>query len=359
MGYEIDFLPVGEGSKSGDAIALRYGNLTGARHEQTVVVIDGGFTDDGEALVELVRNHYDTEHVDVVVATHPEQDHIKGLEIVLEQLGVGELWMHQPWAHSATIEAARSASFKTLQLSERLQESLSEASTLETLADEKGIEIHEPFTGLATADEGFFVIGPDRDYYDELLGEIPASATQGAVATLVRKLAEAAQTLVPESMTVETLTDAGKTTAQNNSSVISVLAVEGRMSILTADAGMPALGRAADLLESAGYEPGQCKFIQVPHHGSRRNVGPTVLDRLLGGKGTVEQRGSAFVSASKAGAPKHPAKKVTNAFTRRGYVTRATQGGAWRHKHNAPARANYSPGEPLPLYGMVEASDDE
>ena len=131
------------------------------------------------------------------------------------------------------------------------------------------------------------------------------------------------------------------------------------MSILTADAGMPALGRAADLLESAGYEPGQCKFIQVPHHGSRRNVGPTVLDRLLGGKGTVEQRGSAFVSASKAGAPKHPAKKVTNAFTRRGYVTRATQGGAWRHKHNAPARANYSPGESLPLYGMVEASDDE
>ena len=227
MGYEIDFLPVGEGSKSGDAIALRYGNLTGGRHEQTVVVIDGGFTDDGEALVELVRNHYDTEHVDVVVATHPEQDHIKGLEIVLEQLGVGELWMHQPWAHSATIEAARSASFKTLQLSERLQESLSEASTLETLAGERGIEIHEPFTGLATADEGFFVIGPDRDYYDELLGEIPGSATQGAVATLVRKLAEAAQTLVPESMTVETLTDAGKTTAQNNSSVISVLPCKG------------------------------------------------------------------------------------------------------------------------------------
>jgi hypothetical protein len=45
--YEIDFLPVGDGARSGDAIALRYGNLEGTRAEQTVVVIDGGFTDDG------------------------------------------------------------------------------------------------------------------------------------------------------------------------------------------------------------------------------------------------------------------------------------------------------------------------
>ena len=49
MGYEIDFLPVGDGARSGDAIALRYGNLEGTRAEQTVVVIDGGFTDDGRS----------------------------------------------------------------------------------------------------------------------------------------------------------------------------------------------------------------------------------------------------------------------------------------------------------------------
>ena len=42
MGLEIDFLSVGEGEKSGDAIALRYGNLFGPRSEQTVLVIDGG-----------------------------------------------------------------------------------------------------------------------------------------------------------------------------------------------------------------------------------------------------------------------------------------------------------------------------
>ena len=48
MGYEIDFLPVGD--KSGDAIALRYGNLFGQRTEQTVVVVDGGSEDDTAAV---------------------------------------------------------------------------------------------------------------------------------------------------------------------------------------------------------------------------------------------------------------------------------------------------------------------
>ena len=123
---------------------------------------------------------------------------------------------------------------------------------------------------------------------------------------------------------------------------------------------MPALERAADLLEGAGYQPGECKFIQIPHHGSRRNVGPTVLDRFLGGKGTEDRRGTAFVSAAKEGAPKHPAKKVTNAFRRRGYPTRATQGVAMAASlamHQAGA--GYVPGDPLPLYSLVEPSDDE
>ena len=42
MGYEIDFIGVGQESKSGDAIAIRWGNLLGPREQQSVVVIDGG-----------------------------------------------------------------------------------------------------------------------------------------------------------------------------------------------------------------------------------------------------------------------------------------------------------------------------
>jgi len=48
MAWEVDFLAVGEGEKSGDAIALRWGNLSGPRTEQTIFVIDGGTQDSGE-----------------------------------------------------------------------------------------------------------------------------------------------------------------------------------------------------------------------------------------------------------------------------------------------------------------------
>jgi beta-lactamase superfamily II metal-dependent hydrolase len=358
MGYEIDFLPVGDGSRSGDAIALRYGNLLGDRSEQTVIVIDGGFADDGEALVELITNHYETDYVDIVVATHPEQDHITGLEVVLERLRVGELWMHQPWVHSSELSASRAASFGNLRVSDTLQKSMREASDLETLAGALQIPVREPFTGLSPTDKCFFVIGPDQDYYEELLGQISGAVPEAATASLLRKLAEAAQRFVPETLLIETLTDSGETSAQNNSSVISVLEFDGRISIFTGDAGMPALGRAADVLEGAGYVPGRCQFVQIPHHGSGRNVGPTILDRLLGSKGTEDKRGTAYVSAAKSGAPKHPAKKVTNAFRRRGYMPYATQGDAKRHHHAAPPRAGYSTCEPLPLFAAVEHTDD-
>jgi beta-lactamase superfamily II metal-dependent hydrolase len=355
--HEIDFLPVGDGARSGDAIALRYGNLKGTRAEQTVIVIDGGFSDDGEALVELIKTHYDTGRVDVVLGTHLEQDHIGGLAVVLRKLEVGQLWMHQPWVHSSALAESRSARFSNLHLSERLQESMRNASDLEDIAGDLEIPIVEPFTGLATPDGCFYVIGPDRAYYEELLGLLPQQETTAAA--VLRKLAEAVQTLVPESLSIETLTDAGKTTAQNNSSVISVLEVDGRTSIFTGDAGMPALDRAAEVLEAGGYSSGDCNLIQVPHHGSRRNVGPTILDRFLGSKGTKERRGTAYVSAAKEGAPKHPAKKVTNAYRRRGYPVHATQGDAKLYSWEAPDRPRYSPCDPLPLYSLVEPSDDE
>src|SRR5664280_2714171 len=97
MGYEIDFFAVGEKSSGGDAIAVRYGNLFGDRSEQMVIVIDGGYTDSGEALVNHIKTHFGTSRVDIVVSTHPDQDHITGLETVLEELQVGTLLMHLPW----------------------------------------------------------------------------------------------------------------------------------------------------------------------------------------------------------------------------------------------------------------------
>lgn len=109
------------------------------------------------------------------------------------------------------------------------------------------------------------------------------------------------------------------------------------------------------VLEAEDFQPGDFKFVQVPHHGSRRNVGPSILDRMLGPKGQTSRHSVAYASVPKKN-PEHkfPAKKVTNAFYRRGYNVHVTQGQAIRHKYDAPDRESWTTLEPLPFYREVE-----
>ena len=211
MGYEIDFLAVGDKSSGGDAIALRWGDLHGDRDRQTVAVIDGGYTENGEALVEHIKIHYDTDTVDIVVSTHPDRDHITGLETVLEQLNVTTLLMHLPWNHSVTMAKARQAGFRSLSFSEKLEKSLQETSDLEAIAQRRGVTIIEPFTGVKTRDGSFRIVGPSREYYEELLPGIASpsiSSKRSGVLTLAK---EAVGRFLEEKMDVETLRDDGVT----------------------------------------------------------------------------------------------------------------------------------------------------
>lgn len=159
---------------------------------------------------------------------------------------------------------------------------------------------------------------------------------------------------VAERLDIETLTDEGETTAENESSVVLLFRVDGKSALFTADAGQRALTLAADILDANKFDLRQLNFIQVPHHGSQRNVGPTILDRLLGPKLPQEQTlRTAFVSVSGDGAPKHPNKKVTNAFHRRGAPVHATSGISKFHFHNSPGR-DWGASTPLPFYVEVE-----
>lgn len=360
MGYEIDFLPVGDESKGGDAISLRYGNLHGQRSEQTVVVIDGGYTASGEAMVEHIRAHYKTDQVDMVISTHPDQDHICGLEVVLEELSVGQLLMHQPWRHSATLALARQAAFRSADFSEATEKALEGASDLEAIAERKGVPIVEPWAGMSTPDGSLRILGPSQNFYESLLDAIqPESSTRRIGSGVRDPLAKAAGRLVPETLDHETLRDDGYTSPQNNTSVITLLTVEGRRSLLTGDAGILAIVDAITVLETEGWLPGSINFVQVPHHGSRRNVGPSVLDRLLGPKGETTKIGTAFISApAKNPEQKHPAKKVANAFHRRGYRVHATQGVARQHYRDAPERSGYETSAPLPFFQQVEEDSE-
>jgi beta-lactamase superfamily II metal-dependent hydrolase len=362
MGYEIDFLPVGK-DKSGDAIVIRYGNLFGPRTEQKVIVVDAGYVDSAKTVIEHLDTHCGTREIDLLISTHPDQDHIGGMESVLNDCVVRQLWMHQPWNHTTDIAELFVHGHVTDQsVKTSLRKSLDEAHSLEQTAQKRGIPITEPFAGTSFDNKTVFVLGPTKDFYESLLPLFRCTPEAKFEGSLLKGLIAGATAFVKtlaEGWNIETLgTPSEDTTAENNSSAVLLFQFEDHSVLLTADAGLPALIPALQILESAKYDLSKIKLVQIPHHGSSRNVSADFLDRLLGPRLPNETATRcAFVSVAKADDPKHPSKKVTNAFKRRGAPAHMTAGVAKCYFRNSPAPnrgGNWGPSTPLPLYTEVE-----
>lgn len=355
-GYEVDFLPVGNGDKSGDAIVLRYGEPGSYK----VMIVDGGTKESGQKLVDHIKSHYGTTHVDYVVNTHPDADHASGLEVILDQMTVGEVWVHRPWEYAEEIRHwFKDGRITDESLAARLKDLLSHAYRLEELADEKGIPVYEPYAGAKIGD--FHVLSPSQDWYLELVPqfnktpEARSASMAEAMKSFGLRTLEKLAAWADEHWHIETLSEDGETSCENESSVVLYGNLDGRGVLLTGDAGIQALGKATDYAADLGFDLITSKFIQVPHHGSRNNVSPSILNRFVGpkvGEGAATTK-TAFVSASKD-SEVHPRKVVTNAFLRRGVNVHQTKGESKRHSHNMPAREGWTASTPIPFHPQVE-----
>ena len=94
MDYELVFMPVGEKSSPGDSIYCRHRDGAG---REFITVIDGGDLTAGKSLVlELSRDYIANTNIADVISTHPDQDHLSGIRVILENFKVHNLWMHRP-----------------------------------------------------------------------------------------------------------------------------------------------------------------------------------------------------------------------------------------------------------------------
>lgn len=137
---------------------------------------------------------------------------------VLTDLTVSQLWMHKPWEHAraAGLYAAR---FADRSLDSRIAKNLDAARVLAEKALEKGVPVSEPFTGRQAFDGVLEVIGPDEEFYEELLPEFRCVTETSGGSSLLTK-ASALATRVREAINIETLTDDGDTSSENESSVL-------------------------------------------------------------------------------------------------------------------------------------------
>ena len=361
--YEVDFLAVGEESQSGDAIALRVGNLNGSREEQTVIVIDGGFKETGKQLVDFIKIRYGTDRIDYVVSTHPDQDHIGGLDSVLNECQVGHLLMHLPWRHGESVAKHTKDARATRNSIEKNLYALSDdAISLAKKADEYSIPVTEPFAGIHYFLNGYGrldILGPSKDYYELLLPHFAGMPDYAAEKSSMFKKAISGYRAIKELWDRDSIGNDGKTSATNNSSVILQITVDNCRLLFTGDAGIPALAFAAGRLENGDDRGGSLRLIQIPHHGSRRNVGSNVLNRIVGEiGGNPPTHLMAVASCAKKEDGKHPNPRVLNAFLRRRAHCYKTQGvNFWSYSPDAPARPDYSVAKECQFCENVEDDD--
>lgn len=368
MNCEVEFLPVGEKSRAGDAIVIRYGE----EYAYSLMLVDGGTEQTGFDITSHIRASYGAQaYFEHVVLTHPDADHASGLREVLKSVAVKNLWLHIPWAFAAEARPL----FKDKRWTDHglladIKSAYPILAEIVDLAQKQGTNIDAPFTGAGIGP--FRVLGPNRGTYIRLLPQFSATpepdqdlleslniwigkAPSGVFKALVETALTKVSNWIPETWAGERLQDGGVTSASNESSVILYADVSGQRYLLTGDAGINALTWAADNAVAFGYPLRSFTLVQIPHHGSRRNVGPTILNRLLG---PILPMGTPTHFTAIVSAPKddenHPRKIVTNAFKRRGAEVIATQGGKRCFFGGFIAKQGYGRWSPIEFFDRVE-----
>ncbi len=369
---EIEFLAVGAGSRPGDAIIVRYGDI----NDYELMVIDGGTTESGKELVAHLKMHFG-KNVSLahVVLTHSDADHASGLREVLREIPVANLWLHIPWLLSSEARHLfKNKNWTEEGLREAIRKEYDVISEIVESGTAANCAFHYPLAGESVGP--FRVLSPSRYAYLHLLPQFDKTPepdqdlleansmwigkqAAGILSVLFEKVAAKAQKWIDETWDNERLRDGGVTSASNESSVVLYGEfADNRRVLLTGDAGLNALTWAADRADASNLPLQKFSFVQIPHHGSRRNVGPTILNRILGPiqAKDSDSRFAAFVSAP-ADDDTHPRKMVLNAFIRRGARAIATQGSNKIHYGGFPKRDGYDSVTPLPFSAKVEEYD--
>lgn len=366
MAYEVEFVGVGnECKKDADAIAVRWQDMFG---NYKIVVYDGGLQTHGEKLEQHLNEYYfndDTNEriIDGVICSHSDLDHASGLKNILEKFTVKALYMNRPWLYVEDIwDKVNDGRITKSSLIDRLKKEYKYIEDLEKIAQDKDIPIYEAFQGTVI-EERLEILSPSKEFYLDLLVESNKTPLEennvanNTFSKIFKGIAQYVKNLV-ETWTSEKLRENVSTTAENEMSVIIYGEIDDNF-LLTGDAGIRALDKSITYAE----EIGKCikdtvNFIQIPHHGGRHNVSPSILDRLLGEIVEEENYNGKVAFVSVANDSDHPLQMVVNAFVRRGVKVYKTKGNVIRHSRNMPDREGWTALTKLEFEQKVEEWDE-
>lgn len=303
--YEIRFFPVGKTSKGGDAILIR---LYDAQNNCCVIVIVGGYTDDGQAILDYL-SELGIGRIDLVVNTHPDEDHILGLLTIFndEKIEIGELLMNRPWLDAnLKVSYFKDGRITENSLNKRLTEKFKKAYELEQLAIEKIEEdnIVRPERGQ-TYKNVLTILDPSTQLYRKHLLASDKTPVVGGLSARKFSIKKLSFVYYVKGTFIKWI--CGEQTSDiNETSIVLSLDLGDHKFLFTGDVGQDGLNEALDFCETLhGCHASDFTHMQIPHHGSRKNLNPTLLKRI----GTQKY----YVSCPPDGFSEgHPSKRLMN-----------------------------------------------
>lgn len=297
-GIEVDMLSVG----NADCILVSFWDGNSVYR----VLIDGGNKGDAPTVRNFLRN-LKISTIDDVLSTHHHDDHSGGLIELLadETLKFGKVWSHVPHWHVESmdkVEKALKAAASSAE-AESIRKSFQTSAAIYSIAKNRGIAHEEPFKGKTIG--MLEVCSPTIEFYNGLIVEFTNAdsikAEDAAEARYQMKTAieEALAKGLSGDSDTSSLLDNPHTSPENESSVVTGTTLNGKVFLFTADAGICALSNV-----QRDYNVKGIHWMQIPHHGSRRNITKALIDTFA--------PATAYVSAE--GSRKHPRRAVINAF---------------------------------------------
>lgn len=349
---EVDFLPA-SGKKSGDCILMRFGSFSyddPDSNEQVVVMIDSGFTDCAEKIENHIKNNYNTNIIDCVIVTHPDLDHIAGLKKILENGNViiNEIIAHDPWQHSNFVLNDLDDERRTKNSIETRFDDL--FTTLDFILDfayKNDISCSELFSGEKIVFEGFEdfsldILGPSKGHYEELLSLITKQSLNEAQLSSDDVYDDGEDVFFWD--ITKYFLDNPHTSPKNECSMIILLRYKNKPFFLfTGDAGDDSLRRALNFADNEGIGVCGVQRMQIPHHGSIKNISQEVLDYIGADSYVV----SASLNEENCKG-NHPSKLLTNYIVgcQKKKIFHATEKHGISISWGAPLRPGWSTAQP-------------
>jgi beta-lactamase superfamily II metal-dependent hydrolase len=338
MEFVIDFLYVGDG----DAIII-WARQT--EQSDFVFFVDGGNSGNGKKVVDhynqWIKPHLYQKRAIGFINTHPHEDHIDGLLEILNLLQ-GEISFGIYNDPVECIEAEHRDRIHRAYMNgedpdiTHLYETFEQIEKLNNFCQKNSVKRFNAYADNNSFLNGALrILSPYKDFYVNLVQyftDVDFLKTTDLAKTFSDEDATERDDLEPCNIVDES----NDTSPENLTSVVLQLTdSQNKKYILTGDAGTDAF----DYMESEGFDASNIHLVQLPHHGSRRNISAAWIKKfnapsyVVSAEGNKQHPRRAVVNCVK----RNTGGKVYSTHTLKGVISYTTNKGVFPPRNWGPA----------------------